>query len=237
VPKWIVPLLAHVDAFFTTAEGMVDAYQALCPAPVRWLCEGVHLPAFPSVETIAARYRSDVAFLGNVFQPPVADETLALRRLRLLSRIGERFDLRVWGPQSPDFDRHGDPLPFRTVRWPAYNAECVKVCRASGVVLGINTVDDVRLYFSNRTFHTLASGGFHLTGYVPGLETMFDNGRHLVWFRSDDECLDLIGHYLDRPDERARIAAEGQRHVRERYSLAGQVRTLLAYLDELHVAS
>jgi len=27
VPEWIVPLLEHVDAFFTTAEGMVDAYQ------------------------------------------------------------------------------------------------------------------------------------------------------------------------------------------------------------------
>jgi spore maturation protein CgeB len=83
----------------------------------------------------------------------------------------------------------------------------------------------------------LASGGFHLTGYVPGLETMFDNDRNLVWFRSDEECIDLIAYYLDRPAERARIAAEGQRHVRERYPLAGQVRTLLAYLDELHVAS
>jgi len=237
VPEWIVPLLAHVDTFFTTAEGLVDAYQAFCPAPVRWLCEGVHLPAFPMVPTIAARYRSDVAFLGNVFQPPVPDETLALRRLRLLSRVGERFDLRVWGPQSPDFDRHGDPLPFRTVRWPAYNEECAKVCRASAVVLGVNTVDNVRRYFSNRTFLTLASGGFHVTGYVPGLETMFDNGRHLVWYRSDDECIDLIAYYLDRPAERTAIAVEGQRHVRERYHLAGQVRTLLAYLDELHVAS
>src|SRR5262249_18513973 len=96
---------------------------------------------------------------------------------------------------------------------------------------------DVRRYFSNRTFLTLASGGFHLTGYVPGLETMFDDHRHLVWYRSDDECLDLIAHYLDRPAERAAIAAEGQRHVRERYPLAGQVRRLPAPPDGLHVAS
>jgi spore maturation protein CgeB len=47
----------------------------------------------------------------------------------------------------------------------------------------------------------------------------------------------LIAYYLDRPAERTAIAVEGQRHVRERYHLAGQVRTLLAYLDELHVAS
>jgi hypothetical protein len=235
VPDWIVPLLGQVDAFFTTAEGLVDTYQAHSPAPVGWLFEGVHVPAFPVVSAPATRYRSEVAFLGNVFQPPVLDESLALRRLRLLSRIGERFDLSVWGPQSPAFDRYDGSLPFRTIRWPAYNEECVKVCRAAAVVLGINTVDTVRLYFSNRTFLTLASGGFHLTGYVPGLETMFENGRHLVWYRSDEECLDLIDHYLARPEERARIGAEGRRYVCERYSLAGQVRRLLGSLEGLGV--
>lgn len=184
VPAWIVPLLAHVDAFFTTAEGMVPAYQAVCAAPVHWLFEGVHLPAFPLDGTSTAAHRSEVAFLGNVFQPPVADEAIALRRLRLLSKVGARFDLRVWGPQSPDFDRFVDhsaePLPFRVVRWPAYNDECAKVCRGAAVVLGINTVDTVYRYFSNRTFLTLASGGFHVTSWVPGLETMFEHGRHLV---------------------------------------------------------
>ena len=119
------------------------------------------------------------------------------------------------------------------MRWPAYNDECAKVCRGAAVVLGINTVDTVRRYFSNRTFLTLASGGFHVTSYVPGLETMFEHGRHLVWYGSDDECLDLIAYYLAHDDERTRIAEEGRRHVRTRYPLAGQVRRLLAALDEI----
>lgn len=233
VPDWIVPLLAHVDAFFTTAEGMVAAYQAVCAAPVHWLFEGVHLPAFPPDAAPTASHRSEVAFLGNVFQPPVADERIALRRLRLLTAVGTRFDLRVWGPQSPDFDRHAGALPFRVVRWPAYNDECAKVCRGAAVVLGINTVDTVPRYFSNRTFLTLASGGFHVTSWVPGLDTMFEHGRHLVWYRSDEECLDLIAYYLAHPDERGRIAAEGQRLVRANYDLAGQVRRLLAALGEV----
>lgn len=233
VPAWIVPLLAHVDAFFTTAEGMIPAYRGVCAAPVHWLVEGVHLPAFPLDAAATASHRSAVAFLGNVFQPPVADDAIALRRLRLLSKVGARFDLRVWGPQSPDLDRHGEPLPFRVVRWPAYNDECVRVCRGAAVVLGINTVDGVQRYFSNRTFLTLASGGFHVTSWVPGIETMFEDRRHLVWYRSDEECLDLIAYYLAHDAERARIAEEGRRHVRERYPLAGQVRRLLAALDEI----
>ena len=56
----------------------------------------------------------------------------------------------------------------------------------------VSTRASVERYFSNRTFLTLAAGGFHLTHYVPGLETMFENHRHLVWYRSDEECLELI---------------------------------------------
>lgn len=233
VPDWIRPLLAQTDVFFTTAEGMVDAYRAVCAAPVHWLVEGAHLPSFPDVGEPPKRYRSQVAFLGNVFQPPVDDESMALRRLRLLSAVGERFDLTVWGPQSPRFDTHPGALPFRTVRWPAYNEECVKICRAADIVLGINTVDTVRRYFSNRTYLTLASGGFHLTSYVPGLETLFEDGRHLAWYRSEEECMEKIEHYLARPDERARIAQAGRHWVRARFDLAEQVRRLREHLERI----
>lgn len=234
LPEWILPLLAEVDVAFTTAEGMLPAYRQACRATVHWVVEGAHIPAFPMADGVVPRYRSDVAFLGNIFQPPVPDPLLAQRRLRLLTAVGERFDLRVWGPQSPDFDRHSQPMPFRTVRWPAYNEECVKVCRAADVVLGINTTNRVHRYFSNRTFVTLACGGFHITEYVPGLETMFENERHLVWYRSDDECLERIAEFLRRPDDRARIADEGRRHVREHYALHAQVAKLLQYMEAAH---
>src|SRR5690606_11396281 len=88
VPAWIVPLLSHVDVFFTTAQGMVGAYREVCPAPVHWLYEGVHLPSFPEVGDVPRTYRSQVAFLGNVCQPPVDDESIAHRRLRLLTKVG-----------------------------------------------------------------------------------------------------------------------------------------------------
>ena len=117
------------------------------------------------------------------------------------------------------------------MRWPAYNAELVNVCQASAIVLGINTINTVELYFSNRTFLTLASGGFHLTHYVPALETMFENHRHLVWFQSDDECLDLAAFYLKRPAARRRIAEAGRRHVRRRYGMHRQFTTMLRLVD------
>lgn len=231
VPAWLQPRLEHVDLLLTTAKGMVPTYRSVTTAPVEWLLEGAYLPAFPAlIVPPAARgvYGSDVAFVGSVLHPPVRDRRLAGHRGRLLSRLSRRHRVSVWGPQR----RRGGPRALgvprcRVIRWPAYHEELVKICRASGVVLGINTVNSIELYFSNRTFLTLAAGGFHLTHYVPGLATLFENHRHLVWFESDDECLDLCRHYLARPAARHRIAAAGRTWVRRRFGMGRQFARLL----------
>lgn len=234
VPPQIARLLPEVDVFFTSAAGMVPRYRALTRAPVHWVHEGVHLPSFPPLRVpvaLRATYASEVAFVGNVLHPPVADRRLALRRLHLLRKVAARHRLKVWGPQG---DRRigrlwrGVPAPI--LPWPAYNEELVRICRSADVVLGVNTIETVERYFSNRTFLTLASGGFLLTHHVPGLETMFENGRHLVWFRSDDECLDLLRHWLARPAARARVARQGREWTRRRYGMARQLSRILSLL-------
>ncbi len=235
VPAQIAKLVPEVDLFLTTAKGMVDAYRALGDTPVHWVVEGVYLPAFPDVEPPPAQrelYESDVSFVGNVLHPPVPDAGLAQRRLRLLSRVGERYSLKVWGPQGDGRvadvwnDTRGKLIP-----WPAYHEELVKVCRCSRIVLGINTINTIEQYFSNRTYLTLASGGFHLTHYVPGLERMFENRRHLVWFDSDEECLELLDEFSRNPELRRRIASEGRAFVREHYAMSRQVERILSMVE------
>jgi spore maturation protein CgeB len=195
----------------------------------------VYLPAFRPVSLsppLRRTYASDVAFIGNVFHPPVPDERIALRRFRLLRAVARRYRLKVWGVQGdPTTRARWAPTGAPLYDWPAFHDEVVRICQAAAIVLGINTVNDVELYFSNRTFVTLAAGGFHVTHYVPGLETMFENHRHLVWFHDDRECLDLIRHYLARPAARRRIAAAGCEWTRRRYGMARQVSRLLALLE------
>lgn len=237
VPDQIRRLLPECDVFLTSAYGMIPQYRSLTRAPVHWVYEGVHLPAFAVARPAAAQraiYASDVAFVGNVLHPPVADRSLAERRLRLLRRIAAAHDLVVWGPQGdPTTRRRWRRVPVRLIEWPAYNSELVKICHAADVVLGLNTINSVELYFSNRTFLTLAAGGFHLTHYVPGLERMFRNHEHLVWFENDDECLDLIAHYRRRPRARARITTQGRTWTRRRYSMSRQAGRILRILDDV----
>lgn len=236
IPEWIKPLFKEVDVFFTTAKGMLPKYEQLGDTPAYWNYEGAFLPAFPDLkltEPLKNTYASQVAFVGNIFQPPVADKNIAMRRQSLLKKVNDKYQLKIWGVQ-------GDPLarkkwgPSRcpVIEWPAYNEELVKVCRASDIILGINTVNTIELYFSNRTFITLASGGFHLTEYVPGLETLFDNHKHLAWYDSDKECLDLISYYLKRPSLRRKIAKEGRGLVRSKYSMKMQLNKILGIIGK-----
>jgi hypothetical protein len=232
VPRWLSALMPHVDLFLTSAKGMIPAYQRHTSAPVRWVYEGVHLPSFPRLRASGSEltpYRSEVAFVGNVRHSRNAKPAA---RERLLDAVHRRFDLRVWGPQGLPPDTRMKRL--NVLEWPAYNRELVRICNATPIVLGINEVNSVELYFSNRTFLTLACGGFHLTHYVPGLERMFENRRHLVWFHSDAECLELIRYYLDHPRQRRAIARAGQAWTRARYGMRRSWRRILAAIDELY---
>lgn len=222
VPPWLARRVPHLGAFFCTSRDLARRLNG------HWLMEGARIECFPEPsQPVPSLYASQVAFVGSIYHP-APDPVTASFREGLLKRIARRFDLKVWGPQGYPLTRKRwglEPYPVR--EWPTYNEELVKVCRASDCVLGVNLFNNIDGYFSNRTFLTLASGGFHLTHYVPGLEEMFQNHHHLVWYRNADECLELIQHYLQRPELRCRIAAEGKAWVTARYSLEDQVRQMM----------
>jgi spore maturation protein CgeB len=227
VPAWMRPLLPHLDRLATTARGLVPHYREAGASDARWVMEGVYLPAYPRrIPQPAALYRSDVAFAGNLYHPAYR-ESDAHYRPALLRAVQETFQLKVWGAQGMPGARARWGEPYPVIEWPTYGGELVKVCRASKIMLGVNLINRVDRYFSNRTFLTLAAGGFHLTHYVPGLEKMFDNHRHLVWYHDLQECLDLIAHYLPRDAEREQIARTGMAHVRRRYGMKRQLAKVL----------
>jgi spore maturation protein CgeB len=68
-----------------------------------------------------------------------------------------------------------------------------------------------------RDFEIPAVGrGVYLTSYNPDLAEHFDVGREILCYGNEDEAIELIRHYLDRPDEARRIARRGrERCLRE----------------------
>ena len=106
-------------------------------------------------------------------------------------------------------------MPNAHISPPVFNEKkLAKVYSASKITLGVNGVNNVRMYAGwRRTIECMACGAFHLTHYVPGLEEMFENKKHLVWFHSVPEAIELIKYYLTHDEERERIAEAGRQEI------------------------
>lgn len=192
----------RVDLLLTVAKGQIAEFEAAGVARAAYLAEAhdpeIHYP----VAEAGAEWQSDVAYIGKAS----AESELHRTRTALVPELSKRFDTKVYG-------KGWEPLGLTPARTDIYPEHYRLVCRGAKVVLGRDWRDDVDWYFSNRTWFTLGCGGFLLTNYAPDLEAIFDNHRHLVWYRSTEECLELAAHYLAHPEERRKIAEAGHAYA------------------------
>ncbi len=209
-------LAAHVDLLCTVARGQVAEFERAGVKRAAYLAEAHDPELYYPVESAAAELRSEVAFIGKYGR----DSQLHATRGALIPAVAARFDLKLYGGGWRE-------LGLVAERADVYPEQYREICRGAGIVLGCDWRHDIQWYFSNRTWFTLGARGFLLTNYSPGLEEIFENHRHLVWYRSVDECLELIDHYRARPDERARIAAEGHAFARAHRSYDDFARDLV----------
>ena len=140
----------------------------------------------------------DIAYVGS----PRNDA--GERRRGLLKAIAERFPKHKIGQFWPD-DMARDYAQSRIV----FNA-CVN--------------RDVNM----RVFEAMASGALLITDEADGLEDLFEDGKHLVIYRKDDELFDLIEKHLADDEARERIASAGRALVHERHTYDDRVERMLA---------
>jgi hypothetical protein len=95
-------------------------------------------------------------------------------------------------------------------------------------------VDIGRLYqrdiVTMRVFDVLACGGFLLTEWSDALPALFDVGRELDTFRTADELLAKVDHYLAHPDEARAIAERGRARVLRDHTTQARVKHMLGAL-------
>ena len=77
----------------------------------------------------------------------------------------------------------------------------------------------------------MASGCFFATRYFPGLETLFENGKHLVWFDTHDEAISLIKHYLADDAAREKIALAGRQQVLSAHTWDNRIAQMIGYIN------
>lgn len=97
-----------------------------------------------------------------------------------------------------------------------------KYCQ-SKIVFNIAMRDDINM----RVFETLCSGSFLLTNWLPTLGDLFEDGKHLVTYKTLDEAVEKAKYYIAHDDEREKIAEAGFQEVRSKHTFAHRAKTVL----------
>ena len=225
IKKWIVRLARTSDSFFLTVGGLIEEYRRLGVKNVFHLWEGCDPEVHKYIPSDSPKYQCEVAFVGV---------NKAGRENLLKGVMKAGFDLKIWGRDWPK----GFPVQKEWIE----PEEFTSVCSSAKIVLGLNDNNTIPDYFSDRTFLTLACRGFHVTSYTPRLERWFTNRKQLVWYNTRkkypwssryQECVNLIRHYLGKPEKRERIARAGQEWVCSHYTWRHSMEKWLGIVREL----
>ena len=173
------------------------------------------------------------AFLAHTRAEPGAEDPIVLagetaaaeRRLSWVAELAP-FGVEVWGdPHWRSIERYG----ARYRGSAAHTGELTRIYNAARV-----NVDIGRLYQTDivtmRVFDVLACGGFLIAERSDALEDLFDVGGEVEAFGTLEELKEKVAYFLDHPEAARRIAARGERAVRERHAFQDRVEKMLTRL-------
>jgi hypothetical protein len=106
------------------------------------------------------------------------------------------------------------------------------VMSCSVMTLGIQGSPHIRGGFSIRFFNHLCTGRLHVALYCKGIERYFENGKHLVWFKTIDELIEIIRYYKNHLDEADRIGMVGRELVLKKHTYKNRAKELLQFYRE-----
>jgi len=222
---WVVDIGKYADCtlFNYTDERILDRYRAAGVKNIGGFWDSGADPGIFYPREVAKSM--DVVFMGSNLNIPHDGYE---KRRQLVEAILQRgFDLHIFGEGWQYLQNTGFPNPHLHP-FVTENA-FAEVCSKAKITLGINGVNDIKMYASwRRAMNTMASGAFHLTHYVPGMETFFDNKKHLAWFNSVPEALDLIAYYLEHEKDRETIAEAGRDEILKRHTWDARIEDQLA---------
>lgn len=167
----------------------------------------------------------DVVFMAN-YASNESSETGRdnTERRQLVEALADRdVDVHVFGRGWEALDAHSHIHLHDFVDDEAF----AQACSRARITLGMNTAR-VPYYTSwRRPLNSMACGAFHLTRRFPGLETVFENGKHLVWFDTLEEAVEKARYYLAHDHAREMIASKGRNEVLQQHTWDCRIAWLL----------
>lgn len=111
-------------------------------------------------------------------------------------------------------------------------------------VIGSDMVESINKYkihfnrnisddLNYRTFETLGCQTFLLTNNTPGLDQLFEIGKHLVTYDNSNDLFEKINYYLNNENERDLISKNGYNHVIKTHTYFERMKYLVSLINEI----
>ncbi len=78
-----------------------------------------------------------------------------------------------------------------------------------------------------RIFEALSTGSFLLTNWIPTLGDLFEDGKHLVTYKTLEEMVEKAKYYLEHEDEREAIAKAGYEEFVSKHTYKHRIEKIL----------
>lgn len=234
-------LNVHVDWGEDGLTGILPYKPIDLPKPVAYWCSDTHIGNGTANDSypyrLATAKKADFVFVAqkraqeefkrdgvDAIWLPHAVEPLAYPKGELLSK---RYDVCFVGHINSKNREDALNTLFATFPNFYYGQGLFEGVAAkfheSKIVFNIAMTDDINM----RCFEAMASGSFLLTNWIPTIEELFEDGKHLVLYRSEEEMIDKAKYYLAHEDEREKIAQAGYAEVIAKHKIQDRVDVIL----------
>lgn len=158
--------------------------------------------------------RFQEAGIKNVFYMPHAVEPLAYPAISSL----KKYDISFIGHINSEnrieaLDRIYKEIPNFFYGQRLFE-QAAEIYSQSKIVFNISINNDLNM----RTFEGMSTKSFMLTSYNEEVASVFEDGKHLVLYKSLDEAVEKARYYLAHDEEREKIAQSGYEEVRSKHT-------------------
>lgn len=113
-----------------------------------------------------------------------------------------------------------------------YGHALARFVQETKVIVGDNSTNATRGYWSDRNYVIPGMGGFLLTAYVPGLDEDFGFNQHIAIWNSESEIEAQIRRWIIQDQPRETIRRQGFEHVHRVHTWTERAKVLLRCVQE-----
>lgn len=199
------------DMIFLCNKEYMEEWNRILKVPVYYMPQCATKDILYDVHNTDDKINWDIFFMGSP-----GNFTVHGDRHKILAELGSAYKLEIRSGSVREKrirNNHASPYFYRNSKF------CIDIsANAEG-------------YTSNRPYEILANKGFLLIKYYKGIEDIFENHKHCVWFKNIDGAKKEIDYYMNKPKERNRIAEAGHKLFLEKHTFDCRLKNILDIMN------